>query len=889
MNKIFVIDASGYLYSSYFAIRNMTNGKGESTNALYGFIRSVQKVIKDFQPTHLVAVFDGPKNGKKRLEIYPEYKAHRTATPQDLPYQIAWAHDFCAMMGIPHLSVPEVEADDTIGAVTKWAEQQGAEVYICSTDKDLGQLVNDKVFMLNTRKDNQVNGVQQIEEAYGVRPDQIIDLLSLIGDSSDNVPGVPGIGPKTASSLLKQFGSLDQLLANANKADKKQNLILEHAESALLSRKLVTLDLGVAIPHTQEFYRLSEPHMDRLKSFYMGLNFNSLLKELDAAHMPLLQFAEKPRLAEHYVLVDDEQSLTELMAFLGTQKEICFKTLATDSHPFLADLVGIGFGLDGGKAWYIPTNGKLGKTRVLQAVTPLFADPRLSFYGHNVKYDGHLLGNHGIAIANIGFDVLLASYLLNSHHRQHSLEALLLEHFGKTKMEITDLIGKGKKALMLQDIPLERACAYCCEEIDYTCRLRVLFEKELRERNLEKLMKTLELPLLSVLAKMERHGIFLDIPVLEGLSSIIMGQLEQIKQEIYAIAGEEFNINSPKQLSQIMQEKLKISLPKKTASGFSTNADVLDSLKDEHPIANAIVAYRTLEKLRSTYTQSLPHEVNPRTHRIHCTFNQSVAATGRLSCQDPNLQNIPVRTEIGRQIREAFRPQLPNWKYVAADYSQIELRLLAHFSEDPTLIAAFQNQEDIHASTAAAILNIPLDQVSKEQRYQAKAVNFGILYGQQAFGLAKELKIDVKAAGIFIERYFQRFSRVKEYIEKSKEVVRQTGLSTTYIGRQRLIPEIHSKNGQLKMLAERLAVNTPLQGTAADLIKMAMLKIDQEISALKLQSYLILQVHDELIFEAPDHEIEQLIPLVKNAMQDIFQLKVPLIVNITIGKNWKEC
>lgn len=893
MKKIFILDASGYLYSAYFAIRNMTNSKGESTNALYGFVRSVLKLIKDFQPTHLLAVFDGPKNGKKRLEIYPEYKAHRSATPQDLPYQITWAQDFCLMMGIPYLNIPEVEADDTIGTAAKWAEKQGAEVYICSTDKDLGQLVNERIFMLNTRKDNQITGIKEIEEAYGVTPGQIIDLLALIGDTSDNVPGVAGIGPKTAAALLKQYGSLEQLL-NPEKVDegnKKRQVVIEHAEKALLSQKLVTLDLGVNIPNTEEFYQLKSPETERLKAFYSKLNFNSLIKEMETATPGKQEEAPRQVLSEetHYLLVDDEQSLDSLTAFLSTQKEVCLYTETTDDHPLKAELLGLAFAVEPGKAWYIPANGNLGIVRVLDKLKPLLVNTEIGFYGHDIKYDYQVLRHYGLTLANISFDTLLASYLLNSHSRQHSLEALALQYFGKVKMEETDLLGKGKNALKIGEVSHGKLCTYCCEYVDYTCRLKRILEKELQERELTKLMQTLELPLLKVLADMEWHGIFLDTDRLQVISHSVLAELEKMTQKIYAIAGEEFNLNSPKQLSQIMQDKLHIVLPKKTASGFSTNADILESLKDAHPIASAILDYRTLEKLRSTYIQSLPDEINPRTQRIHCTFNQSVAATGRLSCQNPNLQNIPIRSEAGRQIREVFRPQYPGWSYLAADYSQIELRLLAHFSEDPSLVHAFQHHEDIHASTAAAILGIPLNEVTKEQRYQAKAVNFGILYGQQAFGLSQELKIDVKSANTFIERYFQRFSHVKAYIERCKEAVRQTGKSFTYLGRQRQIPEIHSKNGHLRMLAERLAVNTPLQGTAADLIKLAMLKIDEELKERNLKGYMILQVHDELIFEVPDEEIDQWIPLVQNTMQNVLTFKIPLVVNITVGKNWKEC
>jgi DNA polymerase-1 len=891
MEKIFIIDASGYLYSSYFAIRNMTNSKGESTNALFGFIRSVHKLIKDFHPTHLVAVFDGPRNAKKRLEIYPEYKAHRLAVPQDLPYQISWGKEFCEMFGLPYLNIPEVEADDTIGVVSKWAEKQGAQVYICSTDKDLSQLVTDRVAMLNTRKENLIFGPKEIEDTYGVPPNKIIDLLALIGDSSDNVPGVPGIGPKTASALIKEFGSLDQLLESADKivGDKKRLAIIEHKDKAILSRQLVTLDLNVSIPNTEEFYQFKTSDVDRLKSFYSSMSFNSLIREMETTIHSQIQLALPLLSNEDYQLIDDKESLDELISFLKLQKQICFDTETTDIHPLKAELVGIGFCVKPEKAWYIPVNGKLGLNPVLEAVKPLFENNEIGFYGHNAKYDYQILMNYGITVSNFCFDTILASYLLNSHNRQHNLDNLALQYFGKVKIPIADLIGKGKSTITMREVPIEKACAYCCEDVDYTCRLKLILEQEIKERQLENLMQSLELPLSKVLAKMERYGIFLNVPRLKNISQAIIEQISLIENEIFTLAGTQFNLNSPKQLSQILQEKLLIPLPKKTASGFSTNADILESLKDVYPIAGVILEYRTLEKLRSTYIQSLPEEVLSTTNRIHSTFNQSVAATGRLASQDPNLQNIPIRTEAGRKIREAFHPQSSDWSYLAADYSQIELRLLAHFSEDPNLIRAFQNNEDIHASTAAAIFNIPLDQVKEEQRYHAKAVNFGIIYGQQAFGLAKELKIDVKSAAAFIETYFKRFNKVKEFIELCKKEARITGKAVTFIGRQRLIPEIHSKNGQLRMLAERLAVNTPLQGTAADLIKLAMLKVDQQISEMKLKGYMVLQIHDELIFEIPDNEIEIFTLLVKNTMQDVFKLKIPLIVDITIGKNWKEC
>lgn len=916
MQKIFVIDASGYLYSSYFAIRNMTNAKGESTNALFGFIRSVLKLIKDFHPEYIVCVFDGPRNGLKREKIYPEYKAHRSAAPQDLFYQITWAEQFCNLIGIPYLNIPEVEADDTMGCVAKWAETEGAEVFLCTSDKDMCQLVNERIHLLNTRKDNLIIGPAEVEQIHGVSPDKIIDLLAMTGDSSDNIPGLPGVGPKTAVALLKQFDSLDNLLAHPEKLanEKKRASIIENSEKARLSKRLVTLDLNVDIPLSQEFYVLKPPLTSELKSFYSKMSFHSLMKELDVYHqgifketqattqaktyatqgtfnfeLPREKQNEIPEEVSSYILVDDEKSLNELVEFLQAQKEICIDTETTHTQPIKAELIGIGISVEPDRAWYIPANGSLGLNPIIKTLKPLFENPKIGFYGHNVKYHYHVLGNYDIHIANICFDTLLASYLLNSHNRQHSLEHLLLQYFGKIKISINDLVGKGKKLISMREVPIEKMCTYVCEEVEYSCRLKNTLEKELKERNLVKLMQEIELPLLKVLAGMERRGIFLDVPCLNKQAKEIQGQIQALEQEIYKLAGEVFNINSPQQLSNILQNKLNITLPKKTATGYSTNADILEDLKDRHPIFNVILEYRTLEKLRSTYLENLPKEVFPKTHRIHCTFNQSVTATGRLSCQDPNLQNIPVRSEAGRKIREAFRPQKEGWSYLAADYSQVELRILAHLSEDPNLIQAFSNNEDIHTFTASTIFNIPLTEVTKEQRHKAKAVNFGLIYGQQAFGLAKELRIDVKEAAAIIEMYFKRYKNVKEYLEFSKEQARKTGKAVTFTGRERSIPEINSKNGQLRMLAERLAVNTPIQGTQADLIKLAMLSIDKKLSQANFAGYLILQIHDELIFEIPDNEISALDSLVREAMENVLKLKVPLIVDIILGKNWKEC
>ncbi len=890
MDKLYILDASGYLYRSYFAIREMTNSKGESTNALFGFIRSVLKLKKDFQPTYLVAVFDGPSNSLSRTTLYTDYKAHRKEMPSDLLYQISWAQKFCQLAGIPELMIPGVEADDTIGSVAQWAESQGSLVYLCTSDKDMCQLVNEKIFILNSFKENVIWGPTEVIEQFGVSPKQMVDFLSITGDASDNVPGLTGFGPKTAADLLRRFQTLDYILAHPTEVStgKKRETLIQEKEKVLLSRQLVTIDTTVSFIKDASFFKLIPPTVEELKAFYQYMSFSSLLRELET-EAKLHQKPETTAEECSYQLVDDFESLQNLVHHLSQYDMICVDTEATSVHPMRAELVGIGLGVEPKRAWYIPVNGQLGVEHVIHTLKPLFENPKISFYGHNLKYDYHILRHYGITIGHIGFDTILASYLLNSHSRQHSLDHLSLELFGKVKTAIEELIGKGKQQISMRKVPLDKACSYCCEDVDYTVRLKQKLAIELEERGLHSLFYELELPLLPVLAEMERHGIFIHTQHLQHLSIEISQEIGSLATTIYDMAGETFNLNSPKQLSHILFDKLGIVGPKKTATGYSTNASVLESLKSEYPIAAKLLEYRSLEKLRSTYIDTLPLEVNPQTGRVHCTFNQSVTATGRLSCQDPNLQNIPVRSPLGIKIREAFLPQLAHWSYLAADYSQIELRLLAHLSEDPILLSAFQTHQDVHAFTAAQIFNIPITEVTKEQRYQAKTVNFGIMYGQQAFGLSQELGIDPKSAALFIQMYFERYKKVKEFLDKSKEQARAAGKAVTLLKRERLIPEIHSPNIHIRTMAERLAINTPIQGTQADLIKLAMLRINRKLAEKRLKGYMILQIHDELLFEVPDSELKEVKELVNEVMVNVVDLKVPLIVDIHIGKNWKEC
>lgn len=888
MKNLYVIDAAGYLYRSYFAIRNVTNDKGESTNALFGFIRSILKLFKEVKPEHCVAIFDGPDNTRARSAVYADYKAHRQVMPPDLRYQIQWGKDFCKLFGISILDVPGVEADDSMGSVALWAASQGAAVYLCTSDKDLCQIVNDRIFLLDTYKDNMIIDQAAVQTKFGVPPSLIIDYLALMGDSSDNIPGVPGIGPKGAAELLMQFGSLDALLANpqAIPGKKKQEALTLHAKDALLSRQLVTLHTDVDFPKEEAFFALKPSDREALKEFYASMKFNTLLREMDSDESDV---NVKPQEPVDYHCIDEKDALDALIRELSRHSAICVDTETTDIHPMSATLVGIGLGVCPKEAWYVPLNGALasqiGREAILNALKPLFANSRIHFYGHNLKYDYHVLRNAGIPIATIGFDTILASYLLNTHSRRHSLDELALENFGFVKTPIDSLLGKGKQQVTMAEVPVEKVAHYCCEDIDYTIRLKEVLEPEIEKRGLQDLYYKLELPLLKVLAEMERRGIYLDVKRLAPFGAELAQHLEQFSKEIYEMAGEEFNLNSPQQISKILFEKMGIRAPK----GTSTSSEVLDLLKWEHPIAGKIQEYRVLEKLRSTYVEVLPTEVNPTTGRIHCTFNQSVAATGRLSCQDPNLQNIPVRSEVGLRIRESFRPEKEGWSYVAADYSQIELRLLAHLSNDPVLIAAFNNNEDIHQHTASVVFHVPIDQVSKEMRARSKAVNFGIIYGQGAYGLSQSLGIPQKEAAKFIEMYFNQYPQVKAFLEGCKDRARLTGKAVTLTGRERAIPEILSKNIQIRNAAERLAVNTPFQGSAADLIKMAMLEINTAAQELDLQGYMILQVHDELIFEVPDTEVETFKKLIKDKMENVIKLQVPLLVDLAVGKNWKEC
>ncbi|MEN9655012.1 MAG: polymerase, partial [Chlamydiota bacterium] len=684
MKDIYIIDAVNLLFRSYYAIGPMTNDAGASTSAVYGFIRSTQKLIKTFSPTHMVCVFDGPDNKKSRQSVYAEYKMHRKGAPEDLFPQFEWAAEFCKLKGISVLSVSGVEADDTMAAVAVWAKKRGGKAYLCTSDKDLMQLVDDDIFLLHPAKDYAKIDAKAVQEQFGVRPDQMLDLLAIMGDSSDNIPGLPGFGPKTAAALLHEFGSLDAILAHPEKVpgEKKQQTIRTHKADALMSRELATLDCHVEIPRDISFYAISEGNQDALAHFYHTMKFTSLLRETGSVDEGKQNKVRATTDQHLYHLVDTQLELEKLASRLKDASEIGIDTETTGGSVMEAQLVGIGFAFVEGEAWYVPTNGNLGRPFVIEWLSAFFAKTKAKFFGHNLKYDWHVLQNEGIDLRHIAFDTLLASYLIDPQNRRHNLDELALEKFKKVKIPIESLLGKGKTAVTMLAVEIAKVKEYCCEDIDYTARLKEYFTEELSTKKLEPVFYDIEMPLLPILAKMERRGIYLDVDELKEIGHLVTKEIGVLEKAIFKEVGHEFNLGSPKQLSHVLFTELGLKKPGHAKTEFATSADVLEALAEDNPVVASILEYRTLEKLKSTYIEALPQTVHPKTNRIHCTFNQSVAATGRLSSQDPNLQNIPVRSQIGGQIRSCFKPQEREYRFVGADYSQIELRLLAHFSDD---------------------------------------------------------------------------------------------------------------------------------------------------------------------------------------------------------------
>jgi len=881
--KLYLIDGSSYIYRAYYAIRHLSNSKGEATNAVYGFTQMLLSLVRDEQPDHLAVIFDA-RGPTFRKELYPAYKANRSAMPEDLVPQIARIKDLVRAFNMPAIELAGYEADDIIATLAKRFAARGLEVTVVTGDKDLMQIVNQRVRLLDTMK-GKISGPAEVAERFG-GADKVVEVQGLAGDSSDNVPGVPGIGEKTAKALIDQFGSIENLLDNLDQLKGKRRENLEQfAEQARLSKQLVTLidDLDIEADYAQ--FSRSEPNAEALGELFRQLEFHKLLQEFSV---------QQQSSGENYHTVLTEEQLDALLERLRRAGRFALDTETTSLNAVRADLVGLSFAVQAGEAWYIPLlHHYLGAPRqlptelVLEKLRPLLEDPALEKIGQNIKYDDLVLRRAGIVLDGVAVDTMVVSYLACPEAKSHGLDALASDHLGHQMIPYSQMTGSGKKQICFSEVEVEKATVYAAEDADITLQLADKLLPLMKERVPQALFSDVEMPLVGVLTRMEWQGVRIDPAFLGQLSGEMATKLMQLEKEIFALADGPFNINSPKQLGEVLFEKLGLPKGKKTKTGWSTNVEVLTGLAEEHEIARRILDYRSLSKLKSTYTDALPKLINPETGRIHTSFNQAVTNTGRLSSSDPNLQNIPIRSSEGRRIREAFIPADGNL-LLSADYSQVELRVMAQMADVAALKESFIAGEDIHRRTASEIFNVRPEQVDDEMRRQAKTINFGVLYGMGAFSLAKDLGIDRKEAQAFIDNYFERYPGVLRFLEEKKAEARAHQYVTTLLGRRCAIPEINSKNGALRSYAERNAINYPIQGSAADIIKVAMVKIDRRLSAEGLKAYMVLQVHDELVFEVPEAELDQVRELVRDEMENAVTMDAPLRVDIGYGKNWKE-
>lgn len=889
---LYLIDGSSYIFRAFYGVRQaLSNSSGLPTNALYGFVTMLQKVVRDERPDYLVVAFDS-KEKTFRHDIYPEYKANREAPPEDLVKQFPYFEPIVKAFNISSVKIPGYEADDIIGTLARMGEEGGLEVTIVSGDKDMMQLINPNIAMLDTMK-NKKFGPDDVVEKFGVGPDKVIEVMGLMGDSSDHIPGVKGVGPKTASELIRKYGSIQGLYDRLDEIDKvklKEKLEADR-EKAFLSRRLVTIDRNMQLACRIDEMAVRAPDNQALSELFGELEFTSLMPDMTGESSD--GATAIPVIDRSYQSILDEKQFESLLSQLRSVKEFALDLETTSKRPVKAEAVGISFSFKEGEACYLPVGHnylgvprQLDRKEVFQRLKPILEDPNIGKCGQNIKYDLIVLAREGIDLKGITFDSMLASYVLDPSRRGHGMDDLAREFLGEKTITYKEVVGTGQKEIGFEQVDIERATEYAAEDADITWRLTGVLRPKLRGDDL-KLFNELELPLIEVLAEMEMNGVFLDGKHLENLSRTMDKQLRGFEKEIFALAGEEFNINSPKQLAVILFEKLKLPTTKKTKTGYSTDVSVLEDLSMQHELPDKILSYRQLGKLKSTYADALQQDVFKKTGRVHTSFNQTVAATGRLSSSDPNLQNIPIRTEMGREIRKAFIAE-GDGMLLSADYSQVELRILAHLSQDKALIDAFEKGEDIHTRTAAEIFRKPLHEVDGETRRLAKAVNFGVVYGLSAFGLSRQLKISPRDAKQFIDQYFELYRNVKIYMEETIESARKSGFTITMMNRRRYMPDLHSKNRQVRESAERVAINTPVQGSAADLIKLAMINLSRELRRGKFKSRMILQVHDELVFECPVSEKGKMLELVRKEMEGVIKLRVPLVVDIGWGKNWNE-
>ena len=882
--RLLLIDGSSYIYRAFYAIGHLSNSAGLPTNAIYGFTQMILKVLKDQQPEYLAVVFDA-KGPTFRSEAYKEYKANRPAMPEGLVPQIPYIKKIIESYRIPTLEMEGYEADDLIGTVAKRLEQE-ADVVIITGDKDILQLVSDRIQVYDPMKEKRF-GVEEVRERFGLRPDQIVDMMGLAGDAIDNIPGVPGIGEKTATELIKSFGSVEYLLAHLDQVRQKKlkEKLESYREQARLSRHLATIRADIPIPFELKDFLLPSPDVRRLREIFRELEFNKLLRELQ----------EEKRSGERdYRLITDWDAFHALLAGLKEARVFSIDLETTSLYPMWAELVGISFSYAPHQAFYIPlghrheeSGRQLPLSRVLEELKPVLEDPEFRKVGQNIKYDRIVLGRHGIEVRGVLCDTMIASYLLNPTKHNHNLSEIAREYLDIRMTDYKEVVGTGAKAVTFDRIGFEKARDYSCEDADVTLQLSRLLLPRLDEDESRELFDRVELPLVEVLARMEMSGVKIDVDLLLDFSKEIEAQLQQKMDRIYALAGEEFNINSSQQLGKILFEKLGLPMGRRTKTGYSTDVDVLTRLSLQHDLPLEILTYRNLTKLKSTYIDALPKLVHPETGRVHTSYNQTVTATGRLSSSDPNLQNIPIRTEEGNRIRRAFIPE-EGWEILSADYSQIELRILAHLSQDEMLLKAFREEEDIHSRTASEVFNVPIGQVTAEMRREAKVINFGILYGMSAYGLSQQLGVEPKVAQAYIDEYFKKYAKVKAYVESGLKEARERGYVTTLLNRRRYLPDLRSPASPVRQASERMAINSPIQGTAADIIKVAMIHIQDRIESSGLSTKMIMQVHDELVFEAPSEELLRVFPLVQKEMETVVTLSVPLRVSIHAGKNWAD-
>ncbi|MBI2177280.1 MAG: DNA polymerase I [Candidatus Tectomicrobia bacterium] len=895
------------MFRAYYAMlrQRLSNSKGRPTGAVYAFARMLLKVIREKAPEYIAVAFDRPEP-TFRHELYPAYKANRDAPPEDLIEQIPLMQRAVEVLRIPVLIRPGAEADDLIGSLAARAAAEGFEVVLVTGDKDFAQLVTGRVRIWDPMKDEEM-GPGEVEKRWGVPPDKFVEVQALMGDSSDNVPGVPGVGEKTAVSLIQEFGSLEGVLASAAKIarPKLRESLQENADLARLSRELCTIRRDLEVGEDFGRYRLGPADLGAARKLFVEeMEFKSLIEQLPGYEAPEggeeAEGAGAPPKAAPDKKGRDHAAIrakSELAAFLKELKKagrFALDLETTSLDPTQARIVGVSLSPAPGRARYIPlahdrmdAGPQLSAGEALGALGPLLADKKLEKVGQNIKYDMAVLAEAGVEIEGPLFDTMVASYLLHSGRTSHGLDHLALEMLGETTIKYEELCGKGAKQISFSSVPVEQAAAYACQDADFTLRLADLMAPQLKKEGFEKLFHALEMPLLRVLLEMERTGIRLDARVLRGMGKELEAKLEAMQARIHELAGGEFNIQSTPQLRQILFEKLGLPVVRRTKTGPSTDIDTLEKLALQHPLPQEILSYRQLAKLKNTYVDTLPGLVSPKTGRIHTDFNQTVAATGRLSSSNPNLQNIPIRTDLGRGIRRAFLPE-KGWLLLSADYSQIELRVLAHFTGDPGLVKAFERGEDIHATTAAAVYGVPPKEVTPEMRRVAKAVNFGIVYGQGAFGLSQTLGVPQGEAKSFIEAYFRRFARVPAFVERTIAEGAKRGWVSTLLGRRRYLPDLQSRNRNLRAAAERTAVNSVIQGSAADVIKRAMVRIASRLRKERLAARLLLQVHDELLFELPPKEEKALSRLVREEMEGAGRLAVPLAVEMSTGANWGE-